>query len=543
VSVKILVGDCLVRLAELPDNSVDSVVCDPPYHLTNPGDRRSNNGEKAGSGDGVNAGQYGRLLRGFMGQTWDGGDVAFRPETWAEVLRVLKPGGYLVAFSGTRTYHRMAVAIEDAGFEVRDMIAWHYGSGFPKSHDVSKAIDRATYSEPLFETIRGHIRHWKDARGHSNKSLNAALGLETNGCGMARHWTSTEGGQHMIPSKDQWRNLKRVLDWPDCELDATYDAVKDGAARPVLGKKSSTLLAVAPGQSNDRSATVLEITAAATDAAKQWEGYGTALKPATEPICLARKPLSEKSVAANVLKWGTGALNIDGCRIGTESTIRTTNQRMTSAGKPGGAYGSGGYVLGDHRECGSEAGRWPANLVHDGSAEVVAGFPDAPGQLYTVKGTEPSSPFANIYGDMPNRAGSAEPRGDSGSAARFFYCAKADGSERGSKCEVCGLVAASEADACQCTDPETGKPNRLAHPTVKPHALMTWLVRLVTPEGGTVLDPFAGTGSTGIAAQAEQMGFIGCELSPDYAAIAEARLRKDAGLFAQVTVCPGKAAI
>jgi DNA modification methylase len=421
--VRILIGDCLIRMKELPDNSVDSVVCDPPYHLTSIVKRFG--AENAAPCKVGKTGAYARASKGFMGQTWDGGDVAFRPETWAEVMRVLKPGGHLVAFSGTRTYHRMAVAIEDAGFEIRDMIAWHYGSGFPKSHDISKAIDRAAGAEREVVAELAPVKR-------------------------------------MIPGADQ--NKKG---W----------------------------------KKDDGREFVPTVTAAATEAARQWQGYGTALKPATEPICLARKPLSEKSVAANVLKWGTGALNIDGCRI--EAQGRPLRQSDASTANGRGALHGGGIPNGSRALGETDQGRWPANLCHDGSDEVVAGFPN----------TESGSRSAGEYGGMGYHGSGDWPMpaidGDSGSAARFFYCAKAASDERG------------EGNL---------------HPTVKPVALMRWLVRLVTPKGGTVLDPFMGSGSTGLACDAEQFDFIGIELSPEYAAIAERRIRDAAGMFADVKV-------
>jgi site-specific DNA-methyltransferase (adenine-specific) len=369
VSVRILIGDCVERMRDLSDNSVDSVVCDPPYHLTSIHKRFAKCGGASRQSP-KKAHQYQRLSRGFMGQSWDGGDVAFRPETWAEVLRVLKPGGHLVAFSGTRTYHRMAVAIEDAGFEIRDQLAWVYGSGFPKSHNLG-------------------------------------------------------------------------------------------------------------------------------------DGWGTALKPSWEPIALCRKPL-EGTNAANMAKHGVGGLNIDACRIEGPMDGVWGSSNASCANTFNGSPEAPEYRSAPHA-----GGRWPANICHDGSDDVLSAFPDAPGQLYTVKGTEPSSPFANVYGDMPNRAGSAEPRGDSGSAARFFYCAKA-------------------------TTEERGEGNN--HPTVKPVALMRWLCRLVTPKGGTVLDPFMGSGSTALACDAEQFDFIGCELSPAYAEIARKRIASAAGMFADVSV-------
>jgi DNA modification methylase len=432
VSVKILIGDMRLRLADLPENSVDSVVCDPPYHLTSIVKRFG--AENAAPCKVGVTGAYARASKGFMGQTWDGGDVAFQPETWAEVLRVLKPGGHLVAFSGTRTYHRMAAAIEDAGFEVRDMIAWHYGSGFPKSHDISKAIDRAASAE----------------RGRN----------------------------------------------PDLRNGPNTKQETKGQPKIVGGYASDSPL--------DQGAI--------TDSAREWEGWGTALKPATEPICLARKPLSEKSIAANVLKWGTGALNIDATRIPTDEALSGYH------GRPPLQYGGENHRPFHDREEQpkseqSPLGRWPANLIHDGSDEVVAGFPETSSGLLEPHHKRSKAKQVNCYGEWADGEGStfegAPSFGDSGSAARFFYCAKATTEERG------------EGNS---------------HPTVKPVDLMRWLVRLVTPKGGTVLDPFMGSGSTLIAADAEQFHAIGCELSPEYAAIAERRIRDAAGMFADVRI-------
>ena len=411
MTVRILVGDCRQRLRDLDDASVDSCVCDPPYHLTSIVKRFG-----SPTAAPAKAGQYKRLAKGFMGQTWDGGDVAFQPETWAEVLRVLKPGGHLIAFSGTRTYHRMAVAIEDAGFEIRDMICWHYGSGFPKSHDVAKAVTA------------------QEKHGGSSP-----------------------------------RNLRQARQGDDYAPTGQEDYRKGRAFASEIEQ--------------DERETEL------TENAKEWQGWGTALKPATEPICLARKPLIG-SVANNVLAHGTGALNIDGCRIETEdSTARTCN----------GLGQSSSYDLasreGQRINGGNEQGRWPANLCHDGSDEVVAGFPLVKSGALTPEQQE--------------RGGSGTYEANEGSAARFFYCAKATTEERGEGND---------------------------HPTVKPVALMRWLCRLVTPVGGTVLDPFAGSGSTLIAADAEQFHTIGCELSADYAAIAERRIKAAAGMFADVSI-------
>lgn len=394
MSMRILQGDCREVLKTLPDCSVDSIVTDPPYHLTT--------GKKGGSGPAsvnLNTPQgRARVTTGFMGMQWDGGDVAQDPAMWAECLRVLKPGGYLLAFSGTRTYHRMACAIEDAGFEVRDQIGWLYGSGFPKSH---------------------------------------------NG-----------------------------------------------------------------------------------------EWGGTALKPAWEPVCMARKPL-QGTVEANWSKHGTGALNIDGCRIEGESTMREK------------AAGAGQFPHEDDAwepkavTVGSELGRWPANVIHDGSSEVVAAFPDAIGAQGDVRGTEPSrtgDESTVCYGKFAGRVAQAA-RKDGGSAARFFYCAKADRADRNEGLGAGGPPAVGTAATMRdCEDADWKTRNGNHHPTVKPTDLMRYLCRLVTPPGGVVLDPFMGSGSTLKAAELEGFSGIGIELSPDYIAIARRRIAGDAPLFADVEV-------
>ena len=329
-------GDCLDALRQLPDASVDSVVTDPPYGLS------------------------------FMGKKWDY-DVP-SVEVWAECLRVLKPGGHLLAFAGTRTQHRMAVRIEDAGFEIRDMIAWVYGSGFPKSHNL-------------------------------------------------------EGG---------------------------------------------------------------------------WKGWGTALKPALEPITVARKPLSG-TVAETVLKHGTGALNVDGCRVGNDGGC-------AGAGAGAGARVFGSGLNGTFAPPVPGLGRWPANLIHDGSEEVT---------------------------------------GLLGEAARFFYCPKAGKKDREEGLEGFAKKATAASEfrpnhTEKAAEGEDGnpygrwQPRTNNHPTVKPTDLMRYLCRLVTPPGGTVLDPFMGSGSTGKAAVLEGFRFIGCERDPDYLAIARARIQScESRLFSQ----------
>lgn len=414
MSTCIIHGDMLTALPMLAANSVDAVVTDPPYHLTSVSDRfGSSTAAPAKFGT---DGAYARASRGFMGQTWDGGDIAMRPETWAEVLRVLKPGGHMVAFGGSRTYHRIACAIEDAGFEIRDSLMWLYGTGFPKSHDVSKGIDKAagaigSFGEPKSVAHAGWI-----ARGRMRGDENEA--------GWQRPW---------MDDPEQVSN----------------------AARKYIP---------------------------ATPEAAQWQGWGTALKPGCEPIILARKPL-DGTVAANTLKHGVGGINIDACRVDGENT--RTNASVARAKRTGFIKGFvGGTESAQH-----DYGRWPANLLHDGSDDVMAAF--------AAYGSSTSSDKvrnnrARVSGSMENPARDHFGYGhsDSGTAARFFYSAKASKADRaGSK-----------------------------HPTVKPIALMSWLVKLITPPGGTVLDPFAGSGTT--LAAASRLGFnvIGIEQSADYVA-------------------------
>ena len=407
----LLLGDCLDRLREMDDCSVDSVVTDPPYGLS------------------------------FMGKKWDY-DVPSE-EIWRECLRVLKPGGHLLAFAGTRTQHRMAVRIEDAGFEIRDMIAWVYGSGFPKSLDVSKAIDKAA----------GVAFDSKPASGVG--------------------FMNTDGGGGYNVTKNQL---------------------------------------VCKGDS--------------TDAARQWQGWGTALKPALEPITVARKPLGEKTVAANVLKHGAGAMNVDGCRVGTDGGTRKAGLPSYKAGTS-----LAGSVDGSLNGGGCEpidAGRWPANLIHDGSDEVVGLFPETKSGGGDKHGRKPST-FC-VSTDWKAFKGTSN-GGDSGSAARFFYCPKAskkdrdeglDGFER-STLNMSGGRTQNTSKGDGTAEREI-KPRANVHPTVKPTELMRYLCRLVTPPEGIVLDPFMGSGSTGKAAVLEGFQFIGIERDEEYMKIAESRI-------------------
>ena len=385
--VTLLHGDCREAMASLGAASVDSIVTDPPYEL------------------------------GFMGKGWDASGIAYDPTVWSEAYRVLKPGGHLLAFGGTRTWHRLAVAIEDAGFEVRDSIAWMYGSGFPKSLDVSKAIDKA-----------------------------AGVEREVVGVG--------NGGLH---HKATVTNL------------SNWDVDHNADGHP--------------------------ITAPATPAAQQWQGWGTALKPAFEPIVVARKPLIG-TVAENVQAHGTGALNIDGCRIGTDGgrpLILSKSEDST------GILGNG--LNGSQHGGNTTLGRWPANVILD---ESQAAELDRQSGVTTsaLTGSERTLDVgrSDLVRQAP-REGMRRAHGDSGGASRFFYCAKANSSER----------------------PRDGE---TAHPTVKPVDLMRYLVKLVTPPNGTVLEPFAGSGTTLEACVVEGFRVIGIELTDDYIPLIQQRLMK-----------------
>lgn len=491
-SVTLLGGDCLDVLKGLPANSVDACVTDPPYHLTT--------GKKGGSGprslnENSPAGRA-RIATGFMGKSWDGGDIAFRPEVWREVLRVLKPGGHLLSFGGTRTYHRMVCAIEDAGFEIRDTIMWVYGSGFPKSHDVSKGIDRLGPSNQApFAEFAAHYETRRKILGLTHAKICAAGGWygEVNHGGSSVNWANGYG----MPTISQWAVLQPLLGLDDRWKERVQ---REEYEREKIGERVSGD-PVAWFAQAERGDGIVDITTPGSAAARQWEGWGTALKPACEPIVVARKPCSERTVAANVLRWGTGALNIDGCRVGIDGgTSRGANG--SNAGKPRNVLHGGNFGVEK-----IDAGRWPANVIHDGSEEVTNGFPHQSGGGTPKR--RHSDKFRNTYGEFKGRAGEASAdqtytgKGGtnfamkpgrrsigptSGNAARFFYCAKASKKERrGSK-----------------------------HPTVKPIALLRYLVRLVTPPGGKVLDPFAGTGTTGEAAAREGMRAILIEREAEY---------------------------
>jgi site-specific DNA-methyltransferase (adenine-specific) len=369
---KLFLGDCLEELKKLEDNSIDSIVTDPPYGIS------------------------------FMASKWDY-DVP-KVDIWKECLRVLKPGGHLLSFSSARTYHRMVVNVEDAGFEIRDQIMWVYGSGFPKSHNIGKAIDKKLGND---REIVGKNPNHRDS-------------------------------------------------------DALYELGFQG------GKSDGVI----------------------TKGTSEWEGWGTALKPAHEPIVMARKPF-KGNVANNVIKHGTGAINIDGCRVETTDTYSYPN------GPQGNSFSVNEEPDNKRNKAvkSNPLGRWPANFIHDGSDEVVDLFPEYKSVPGGFGGGHQNS---YVGGKCEKPVNEKTVYTDDGSAARFFYCPKANKKDR---------------------------EENNSHPTVKPTDLMRYLCRLITPKNGTVLDPFCGSGSTGKAAMLEGFNFVGIELSEEYLEIAEKRIK------------------
>ena len=480
--MKLINNDCIAAMKEMPENSVDSIVTDPPYEL------------------------------GFMGKSWDSSGVAFNVEVWQEALRVLKPGGHLIAFSGSRTYHRMAVAIEDVGFEIRDQIMWVYGSGFPKSHNVSKGIDKRGGSIPSQNDFGKFLQDAKSRTKFTIADINEALGRRTSNL-----WSHFVGDiQPLLPTFEQYSKLKEIL-----QFDSSWDHLFiDEAEREVVGTKFSGIANKEEGQRHTigaSKAVEVDITIPSTEAAKQWDGWGTALKPAHEPMVLARKPLIG-TVASNVLTYGTGGLNIDGSRVGSEGGSKGGSEPSTHL-SPSGAFNTG------HDIVQLNSGRFPANFIHDGSDEVVALFPNV--KTGSIKPHQQNSE-SDSFG-LKGKFITGSHSGDSGSAARFFYCAKASKRDRNEGLD--GFEAKRDHDGREDGNPRGSNPRNRTndkkvnhHPTVKPTTLMQYLVRLVTPPNGTVLDPFMGSGSTGKACAYEGFDFIGIEQSAEYIEIAQARI-------------------
>lgn len=543
-------GDCRIVLRGLADCSAHSVVCDPPYEL------------------------------GFMGKGWDRSGIAYDASVWSECLRILKPGGHLLAFGGSRTYHRLACAVEDAGFEIRDQIQYIYGSGFPKSLNVSKnlreeeslcicdehnsdlrglqnripdmeSVAEASQDADLFLSVQRQVT--RAGVGHSRPQ--GESGVDYRGRSVA--YAQDDGaeqpgveGRCNVLSQTRQLQADQVRAMPArVSGDGPQGWLRDGASGdhgPMDRASANQNGSSTSRRSQPAEQSPHEPLAMAGQSEPQvsgaWplcgrcgkpmvpDGLGSALKPAHEPIVLARKPFNS-TLIQNVLQHGTGGLNIDGSRVEADEVVGWH-------GNPSRGF-SGGL---DSREPGGRpvSGRWPANVIHDGSDEAMAGFPDV--NSGGLNGGQSGACYAqgSPFGDGWNVGLT---HGDSGSAARFFYCAKANQEDRNEGLEdlprqSAGAVTDRKDGSAGLNSPRAGagrnNGSRNPHPTVKPKDLMRYLCRLVTPPSGTVLDPFCGSGSTGKAAMLEGLKFIGIELSAEYCELAKRRIdavTKQAQLF------------
>ena len=480
----------------------DAILCDPPYEL------------------------------GFMGKSWDSSGIAFDKDMWADLFKLVKPGGHLLAFSGSRTYHRMAVAIEDAGFEIRDMIEWVYGSGFPKSLNIGKAVDKINGKD--FDTCLKFTDYLISKRGkYSNSDIDKLLGL-SNG---AFHFFAKSQSNHAIPRKEHYLKLKGIL-----SLDDEWDWYIEEAEREIVGTSSATAATGELYGSYERGFNI-------TKGTSPYEGYGTALKPAHEPICLARKPL-EGTVANNVLKYGTGGLNIDGTRV--QSASNDPNHRGTRGfGRSSGGHKTS-YIGGEKevqlKEYEQHSGRFPANLIHDGSDEVEAVFPQSKDGTAGKRNAQNGDVMKTGLGATDTKWGGY---GNGGSASRFFYTAKASKSERNaglegfegvkkftagnygqsSTCKDCSKTINGTNNHTECSgefsyNESISEITKNNHPTVKPLSLTKYLATLIKlPTGGRLLVPFSGSGSEMIGALQAGWEYVeGVELTEEYIPIAEARI-------------------
>jgi DNA modification methylase len=598
---KVILGDCIQVMKNMPDNSIDSIVTDPPYEL------------------------------GFMGKSWDNTGIANNKEMWAEALRVLKPGGHLLAFSGTRTYHRMACAIEDAGFEVRDMIEWIYSTGFPKSRNLNKALQKKCTcgNMEVYDNERTKQDTEHDLRPMSESDLSQKINTTTEQGEVLQselseqsvslqQSESTENVRREESLLERWNNIEKTegelqgSDISEVSKGISSDGkerrihnatqVSDGTTSEKIIDENGSSASHRPQseQQQDRKPCAFCKQLGTQETRRLYEatyGVGSALKPAHEPICLARKPLSEKTLVDNFIKYGTGGINIDESRV--ENTGKSTLRPLgKSAYQKGGGIVNGG-VAGTHEVesefgGGHDGGRFPANLIHDNSEEVRECFPETKtgkairsnsgGKTFGGDNTKP------VMGDLGYEDGG-------GNASRFFksveqkivcpkcgsnnlatdkkfpaeyhcdngcsfwfqlnnienfksiiYQAKASKSERNKGCE--GLEESDfaggsikhnnlQARCSQCNDRHydcngqcsCGKnewqrrETKNNHPTVKPIALMEYLIKMVTPKGGIVLDPFAGSGSTLVAAKQNGFKYVGIEMTEEYIPIIEARLK------------------
>ena len=487
---KLYQGNMLDMLEIIEPNSIDSIITDPPYELN------------------------------FMSKGWDNAGVSFQTDTWKKCYDVLKDGGYLLAFGGSRTFHRIACAIEDAGFEIRDTIMWLYGSGFPKSMDISKQIDKKPQANRTIE-FKKWLKIKLDNCGKTYKQINDECGFTATSYSKTDfkdNWSTNH------PNKEKWLKMKKVIGIVEDNYDwiCENNVEERGFIEPTGG--------LAGGSGNTVGCfTGKQLSNNAIDSkAKQWQGWGTALKPSFEPIIIARKPF-KGSLVDNVIKNGVGGINIDECRVET-TDIRKGGSEVI--GITGFSKGKQDIYTG---------GRFPANtiLTYDETDfdEVCGGFPNTKSGIAVRHNSG-----GNTFGGN-NKKPPMEDLGynDSGSASRYFYCAKASKKDRNEgldefEVKQCVGGGGGIGNYLQDVNSASGKfgsekaPQKNIHPTVKPTDLMQYLVRLITPDGGTILDPFNGSGSTGKAVMYENKEknknykYIGIELTEEYLPISKARI-------------------
>ena len=509
---KLYQGNMLDMLEVIEPNNIDAIVTDPPYELN------------------------------FMGKGWDNSGIAFQPSTWQKCYEVLKPGGYLLAFGGSRSFHRIACAIEDAGFEIRDTIMWLYGSGFPKSMDISKQIDKKPQANRTIE-FKKWLKQKLDNCGKTYKQINDECGFTATSYSKTDfkdNWSTNH------PSKEKWLKMKEVIGITEIDYDwiCENNIEERGYIEPTGGLAGGSGYTVGCYTGKQLSNNAID------NKAKQWNGWGTALKPSFEPIIVARKPF-KGSLVDNVIEYGVGGINIDECRVEYEKTTNpATNPlyRQQNADKykqvQGGELSNGAVSWTSGKNGVSEMGRFPTNtiLTYDETDydEVCGAFP------YTKSGGgDKSTKCGNTFlGTGYGGTNTTKYEANEGSASRYFYCAKASKKDRDEGCQeledtvnACSNQAIAElkrgndnfSDETNSTFNKVYK-GKNTHPTVKPTELMQYLVRLVTPNGGTVLDPFNGSGSTGKAVMYENKErnknykYIGIELTEEYLPIAKARI-------------------
>lgn len=513
-------GDSLDVLRALPDCSVDAVVTDPPYGLADhhPGVVVAAmtawlTGDREHVPDG----------KGFMGTDWD--KFVPPPALWDECLRILKPGGHLLAFAAPRTADLMTMSIRLAGFDIRDSIDWLFASGFPKGQDIGKAIDRMRSEDrPGVLKVTAWLNAARVAAGITHKQIDDAFGFN----GMASHWT-TQSRTACVPTTQQWEQLRTLLSFgPDMDDQVRQLNSRKGergatfAEREVIGSRHSGLgqgrtSVFLNGMAGVDDRGHVAVTSPASDEAKQWEGWNTSLKPAREPIVVARKRTGFNSAVANVLEHGTGALNIGACRVPADDA---PSGRVRHGGGSNSVYAQDEWTSDNSATMGRPmpAGRWPSNVVLSHAPTCteacVPGCPVADLDKQSgvlTSGANPtrhgSDKFRRAHGDFKGQAECAPARGaDRGGASRFFPAFR------------------YEAKAAPVERPQA--PDGVTHPTVKPLELMRWLVRLVTPAGGIVLEPFAGSGTTAEACVIEGMRCIAVEREAAYLPLITARLTK-----------------